>query len=210
MFATLLSSRLRRLRRFPFSWWLAVLGVALTVAFVVSTTVSRAAEAAARYGDVTTVYVTTHSLKPGDIITAGDVQQQSRPRSFTPTGARSTNPAGAVADSAIAANEVITNTNTGTSGLSPTAALLHDDEQAIAVAITDGTPTFQIGDHVSVISTPQVNDPSTSQPAIVVTDDARVVNVSDKAVTIAVSADNAPRVAFAEAKGAVTLAITTP
>ena len=53
MFTSFLSAYLRRLRRFPFTWWLVVFGVAITAGLVVSTSVNKATAAAAKYDGVT-------------------------------------------------------------------------------------------------------------------------------------------------------------
>ena len=73
------------------------------------------------------------------------------------------------------------------------------------------TPPLRLGDRVDVLATFDVLDPTDgsggAEPTGAVADGALVVDVSDDAVTVAVPATDAARVAFAVARGTVTLAL---
>lgn len=209
LFNHFISTYLLKLKRFPFAWWLSVLAVAMATGFIVTHSVASAQESAARYGNVTNVYVANHPLEPGSVISASDVSAQQRPRAFVPSSAVTSNPVGVVVDVPIDQGDVISAANTGVSGLSPTEALLRPGEQGIAVPTNEKSPDFQIGDDVSVFAT--VSDDQTSTtPTVLVTSNARVIHISDHAVTIAVANDDAPKVTFAVMKNEATVAIESP
>ncbi|MGH9138594.1 MAG: RcpC/CpaB family pilus assembly protein, partial [Acidimicrobiales bacterium] len=92
------------------------------------------------------------------------------------------------------------------------AALVPAGHRALALPVTAGVgaPSVVVGDRVDVLAAfDMLDEPDTADvdPAGVVTAGAVVVDVGESAVTVAVPEDDAPRVAFAAARGTVTLAL---
>jgi Flp pilus assembly protein CpaB len=103
----------------------------------------------------------------------------------------------------LARGEVVTAGRVAPAGVGGLAALLPDGARALAVPIGPGTPPLRRGDRVDVLATFEGDEPT-----FAVASGAAVLAVTrDKAVTVAVTADEAPRVAFALAQGAITLAL---
>ncbi len=199
----------RRLRRYPLAWWIAVLLLATTIGLVVSQSVGKAQAAAARYDGLTNVYVVTHDIDAGALLSRSDVKQESRPRAFVPKTPVTDDPVGQIATLPLTSGEVLVHANLGDGHLSPSAALLRTGERAIAIDTNNGSFGVSQGDWVDVFATLDAID-ITDEPSTVVANNARVVEVTDDHVTIAVRAEEAPHVAYSAVKGAVTLAITRP
>ena len=84
-------------------------------------------------------------------------------------------------------------------GLSGVAALLPAGARALAVPVVAGNPSVQRGDRVDLLTEAQV-----------IAADAVVLDVNAEVVTIAVVADEAPRVAQALSTGVVVLSLASP
>ncbi|MBV9662974.1 MAG: hypothetical protein JOZ37_03330, partial [Actinobacteria bacterium] len=105
-------------------------------------------------------------------------------------------------------------------GLTGITALLPDDARALAIPTTAGTPPLQRGDHVDLLASFDLSDSpgraditpakSDAAPTFPVARHATVLDVASKAITVAVTADEAPRLAYALTHGAITLALTAP
>lgn len=209
-FRTICFRYAQQLRRFPFGWWACTLTVAIIAGVLVTQGISKANAAAARYGDISTIYVARHAIAAGTAVMAADVEAQERPRTFTPSGAITAAPDGVVADVSLSNGDVLTAANTGPSGLSATAALLRPNEQGIAIGLDEKSPELVVGDNVTLLATFNSADPTIDTPTVTVASKARVIHLSDHAATVAVPIEAAPKVAFALAKGTITIAITTP
>ena len=93
---------------------------------------------------------------------------------------------------------------------------LADGERALAVPLGDTPIALRRGDTVDVLGTFEVDASAGTSasavasagtgPTVVIATGATVLDVTDRAVTIAVPLDLVPKVAFALAKGTVTLA----
>ncbi|MEY2569085.1 MAG: pilus assembly protein CpaB [Actinomycetota bacterium] len=183
------------LRRFPVGYWLAAfLLVALTFA-VVSSLVGRASAAAARWGELRPVAVVARStLSTGTVVASGDVVVRLLPASVVPAGALRRPPVGRTVLAPLTRDEVVTAARVGT--------FLPEGGRALAVPVGPGTPPLRRGDRVDVLVT------FDKEPTFAVAEGAGVLAVTDagKSVTVALTPDEAPRVAFALAQGTVTLA----
>jgi Flp pilus assembly protein CpaB len=195
------SSRRRlRLRRRPLPWWTGALVLAGVTALLVGRLAGDAAAERDRWGETVVVAVATADVAPGEVVVA---ERRRLPRSVVPAGAAGSAD-GAVAAVALHAGEIVLEARLAPGGTSAVAALVPEGHRAVAVPSGDGLP-LAVGDAVDVLAT---LDPESAQPTFAVSRAARVVHVGESSVTVAVPLDDAPRVAFALAVGAVTLALS--
>lgn len=200
------------LRRFPLLYWVAAFCLAGLTAVVVFGFVARAQVAAARFGTLRSVPVAARPLAVGAVVGAGDVEVRRLPAALVPSGRLAASPgrAGRTVLVPVARGEVLLAAKLAPDGEQGVAALLPPGSKALAVPVGPGTPSLARGNRVDVLASFEVADaPAGADPTFPVAVAALVLDVvPDKAVTVAVSPDEAPRVAFALAKGIVTLALT--
>jgi Flp pilus assembly protein CpaB len=200
------------LRRFPAAYWLAAFLVAALTATTVARLVGRAEAAAARYGSPRVVWVMRRPVPAGAALSADDVARRPVPAAFVPSGAvgSAVDLAGRTAVAPLARGEVVLAARLAGAGVGGVAALLPAGATALAVPVGPGTPPVRRGDRVDVLATFDAGDgPAGAEPTFAVARSAPVLAVSgDKSVTVALSPEEAPRVAFAIAKATVTLALT--
>jgi Flp pilus assembly protein CpaB len=199
------------MRRFPFVYWVAAFSLAALTGVVVFRLVGRAEAAAAHYGSVRAVPVAVRAVPAGELVRPGDVDMRDVPAAFVPSGRLLPGAvAGRTALVPIAAGEVVLASKLAPEGEQGVAALLPAGAKALAVPVGPGTPPLARGNRVDVLASFEVADaPPGTDPTFPVAVAAVVLKVvPDKAVTIAVTPDEAPRVAFAIAKATVTLALT--
>jgi Flp pilus assembly protein CpaB len=197
-----------RLHRHGVLWWLAAAALAVSTAAWILSLSNRAEATLAAYGRRTTVVVATRSMDAGHVVRAGDVRRRSQPAGLVPPGALREPPIGRTVAAAIVEGEVVVRERVAPAGRSGIAALLPPGTRAVAVPVDQKGLRLQVGDVVDVLATfdPDAAAPS-GDPTFAVAERAVVVDVDDGAVTVAVGADEAPRVAFALAQGVVTLAL---
>jgi Flp pilus assembly protein CpaB len=195
--------RLRSLlRRFPVGYWLAAFLLVGFTFVVVTSFVGRASAAAARWGTLRPVAVAARPVTAGAVIGPADVVVRDLPASVVPASALRRAPVGRAALAPLARDEVVTAGRLAPEGVSGVAALLPAGARALAVPVGPGTPPLRRGDRVDVLVTLD------GEPTFAVAAAAEVLALAtDKAVTLAVTPDEAPRVAFALAQGTVTLAL---
>jgi len=198
----------RRARRQPLLFWLAAVGLAGLTALTVARLVEGARDAVDRYGPAQAALVATIDLGVGATVGRGDVEVRRLPAALLPAGAL---PAGAgvegrIVSAAILAGEAVTDARLAPAGLSAVAALLPPGTRGLAVPAGPGALPLQAGDTVDVLATLDAGGggPPTAPVAV----GALVVHVTDEAATVAVSVEEAPRVAYALTAGAVTLALS--
>jgi len=204
--------RLRLFSRSPLSYWVAVGGLALVTTLAISGLLGRARTEAARYGSPRPVLVATRDVAAGNPLRAGDVEVRSLPSALVP--------ADAVGDAAQALGRVvvvpafegqpIVRRQLAPWGLTGAAALLPPGKRGIAVAAGPAAAKLSKGDTVDVLAT---FDPATAagkEPTFPVAVGASVIDAGGEAVTIAVDPEEAKRVAFAIAHGAVTVVLSSP
>jgi Flp pilus assembly protein CpaB len=203
----------RRARRSPVLWWSAAAAVAALAAARVAALDDEAAARREAWGEGVEVLVAVRPLAVGDVLGAGDVAVEAWPRAVVPDGAldASAPVAGRTAVSPIVEGEALVDARLAPAGLSPVAARIPPGHRAVAVPITAGgfateAPPVEVGDRVDVLATFDVLE-SDAPPTAPVARGALVVEVADTRVTIAVEADDAAPVAFALARGTVTLAL---
>jgi pilus assembly protein CpaB len=209
--------RLRLLSRSPLTYWVAVGGLALVTTLAISGLLGRARVEAARYGSPKPVLVATRDLSPGARVGAGDVEVRSLPSGLVPSDAvgDADQARGRVVVTAVYEGQAVVRRQLAPWGLTGAAALLPAGKRGIAVAAGPAAAKLTKGDTVDVLAT---FDPATPQaagkePTFPVAVGASVIDVGGEAVTIAVDPEEAKRVAFAMAHGAVTVvlsSVTTP
>lgn len=198
-----------RLRRRPAAWWLLTLVLAAVTGQVVSTTVDRAEERSARYGDGRPVLVVTAELAAGAVLTDADAELRSLPAALVPEASVGAEALGSRVRSPLFPGEVVHRDRLAPAGMSAVAALLPPGTRGVAVAHGDEALPLAPGDVVDVLATVGAVPPddATSAPTVTVTSAAVVVAVGEAAVTVAVPLDDTTRVAYAATIGVVTLAL---
>ena len=204
--------RLRLLSRSPLTYWVAVCALALVTTLAISQLLGRARAEAARYGSPRSVLVATHDMKAGDQLKGGDVTVRSLPSALVPPDVVSdTSQAGArVVVAPVFAGQPLVRRQLAPWGLTGAAALLPPGTRGISVAAGPAAARLAKGDVVDVLAT---FDPATDpgkEPTFPVATGAPVIDVAGEAVTIAVDPEEATRVAFAIAHGAVTVVLSSP
>jgi Flp pilus assembly protein CpaB len=130
-----------------------------------------------------------------------------------PAGAvdAATSPVGEATRVTLAVGEVVLTARLAGRGAHGIAAMVAPGYRAIALPNDEHTPVAQVGDRVDVIATFDVgNDVETDSaaaPSVAIASGAEVLAVAPRTLTVAVAVDDAPRVAFALAKGAVTVVL---
>ena len=196
------------LRRQPRLWWLLTVATALTVGWVVSSIVAEADRARTAWGTTEIVAVAIHEIAAGEPLDSGDIDLVERPVTLIPDGALRELPLDQVASAAIAAGEVVVEARLAPLGLTGLAAILPPASRAVAVPVDVGlAPPLVVGDRVDVLVALTPEAAGDGPPGFVVAAGALVVSVDEGAVTVAVSATAAPRIAVALGQGAVTLAL---
>jgi Flp pilus assembly protein CpaB len=185
----------------------AALGIGLSVA----TAVRRAERAEAAWGATQAVVLVTDDLAAGDLVTDARTDRVERPAAVLAPGALATVPDGARVTSEVHAGEVLLERHLAPLGATALAARLPAGTRAVAIPAEPGTtPPLASGDLVDVLVALAPEAAGTGPPGFTLTERALVIEVSEVAVTVAVPADDAPRVAVALAQGAVTLALAPP
>ncbi len=204
---------LRILRSNSLTWWLLTITLSLITAFIVGNAVTTAQSNAARFGETTTVFVTTRSIATGETIRSDDVRKEALPKAFLTHATHAMNPVGRIARATMPQHTVIDEPMIANASQSAPTALLESDERGITVARGQDTATasypYEIGDRVDVIATLTSRDePAPANlPVVTVANNVRIIHVADTSVTIAVPMDHAETVAAATTSRQVTLAV---
>ncbi len=175
-------ARLIALRR-PVVYWLLVAVVAVATASVVGRLASDAADARRAWGTSKMVLVATTTAEAGQPVVA---ELRRYPVAVIPPGALSVEPAGEVAAQTIRVGEIVTSARLGGRAL-PTGT------RALAIAV-DGPIAVRVGDRVDVVGA---------------TRDARVLEVRDGVVVLAVDEADVGAVAVAVRDRSAVLARAT-
>ena len=199
--------RLRRFTRSPVLFWLAAAGLAVTTGSAVSRLVGDAADDAARFGSLKTAVVAVRAVDIGAAVTDADVEVRRVPAAFLPAGVLSRLPRDRVAVSPLFAGQPVVRQQLSPDGLRGVAALLPPGTSAVGVPTGGVAPPVRLGDTVDVLATFE-GDASSEEPTFPVATGARVVDVGEDVITVAVLPEEARRVAFAVAHGVVSVAVT--
>jgi Flp pilus assembly protein CpaB len=179
----------------------------LATALTVNGLATRADRALRRWGDTVPVAVATQPLAPGDVVSASAAVVRHWPRAVVPPGALHSVPVGRTVVTAIYTGEVIADGRVAPDGLHGVAALLPPGTRALTVPTDGPTVAVALGDRVDLLATFDPSAAGDGDPTFPVAEAATVVAVSDQSVTVAVAADDAPRLAFALAQGTVAIAV---
>jgi Flp pilus assembly protein CpaB len=221
------------IRRLPIVYWIGALALVLCTGMAVARVAGTAQAAAAQFGALRGVPVATHDVAAGTALRPSDITMRRLPRAVIPHDdvASSVDAvAGRVVVVPLSEGEVVTAAKVAPTGLTGISALLAAaapadgrpaDTRALAIPTTAATPPLQRGDHVDLLASFDVNDSSgpadvtpsagrSAPPTFAVAKHATVLDVAHQAITVAVSADEAPRLAYALTHGAITLALTAP
>ena len=216
---------LRVVRRSPLLWWVAAALVGALTATVVAQSLGRAQAEADRWGVGQRVWVMRRAVPAGVPLVDGDAVVERRPRGLVPSGALGAGspPFGRAARIELARGEVVIATRLAGGGVTGLAAAVPANRLGVGIPGGPGMPPLRVGDRVDVLATfdlgdaapgpatPDANSPAAeSPPSFAVALDGEVLAVSTATITLAVDSVDAPRVAFAVAKGAVTLALRGP
>jgi pilus assembly protein CpaB len=197
------------LRRRPRHRQVLVIVLALLAGFATMGVVQRAEDAAAAWGTSVPVLVATRDLAPGEPLDATSSHIEPRPGPLVPDDALHARQDDVRVAEAIYAGDIVRAARLAPAGLSAVAARLPAGTRAMAVPVEPGlVPTLTVGDRVDVLVALAPEAAGGGPPGFVLAAAAPVVDVDDAAVTIAVPADAAPRLAVAFGAGAVTLALT--
>lgn len=188
--------------RYPLLSWLPPAAAALTVAWLSSAVIDGATADVRRLGPMVRVPVAARVVEPGAVLGDDDVRWRRLPRGVLPTGGLSEQPVGGTALVALAEGEVLLRSKLAPEGVGGVAALMPPGSLAVAVPAADGDrPPLRRGDRVDVLAAGDEGGAAT------VAVGALVVDVADEVVTVAVTSEEAPVVAYAVARGVVTLAL---
>ncbi|MEO7837533.1 MAG: SAF domain-containing protein, partial [Acidimicrobiales bacterium] len=196
------------LRRSSLLYWSATLSVAAATGITVSHQVAEASARAERLGGLRQVPVAARPLAAGEVLASADVSVRRLPTAAIPEGPVSLSPAGRPALVDLAAGEVLLAAKLAPEGVRGVAALLPAGMRALAVPVEAGGLDLERGHHVEVLATFDTEATEAGEPTFPVATGAVVIDAGEESVTIAVSPDEAPRVAFALARGSVTLALS--
>ena len=206
-----LRRRLRRARRSPALWWSAAAAVAVIAAVRISAIEAEAEARRDAWGTPVEVVIATRELATGDTVTADDVTTVAWPEALVAGRVVADEPLGRLVTAPILAGEALVAGRLAPHGVSEVAARIPDGHRAVAVPVGAGgfgydAPPLAVGDRVDLLATFDVLD-GDAPPTAPVAESALVVAVDDAAVTVAVPRADAAPVAFATARGTVTLAL---
>lgn len=200
------------LRRSAALWWAMTIGLALLTTVIVSSSLGTATRAAAAWGSERQVWVVQEPIDTGDVIGAASVRRRRLPRGVVPEGALGgeSSPLGEATRVALHRGEIVLRQRLAGRGARGVAAMVAPGYRAVALPYDDQMPAVVVGDRVDVLATFDVGDEAgdaPSAPSFTLARAVEVLAVTARAVTVAVEVDDAPRVAFALAKGAIALAL---
>lgn len=200
---------LRRLTRSPVAFWLAVAALALVTGLTVTRAVETGRAAAARYGSLRTAVVATRPVEIGAVLGADDVAEREVPLAFLPEGWTPTasDAVGRTVLVPLARGQPVLRSQLAPEGLQGVAALLPPGTRAIAVPTGASSPPLRRGDRVDVLATFDRGQSGNEAPTFPVARSAPVVDVAEASITVAVTPEEAARVAFALAHGIVNLVV---
>ena len=201
-------------RRSVVLWWTLTVVAALLTASVVGSSVGRATRAAHAWGSNRAVWVVQRPVSAGAVINALAVRRTSLPRGVVPDGAldAATSPVGEATRVALVPGEVVLTARLAGRGARGVAAMVAPGYRAIALPNDEHTPVVHSGDRVDIIATFDVGNDletaaPTAAPSVTIASGSEVLAVAPRTLTVAVAAGDTPRVAFALAKGAVTVVL---
>ncbi|HEX2039770.1 MAG TPA: SAF domain-containing protein [Acidimicrobiales bacterium] len=189
--------------RYPLLSWLPPALAAFAVAWLTSATIDGATADVRRLGPMVQVPVAARSIEPGRVLEDADVAWRRLPRGALPRGEPAREPVGGTALVPLAEGEVLLRPKLAPDGLVGPAALVPPGSSGVAVPVPEGErPPLRAGDRVDLLAAGDEGG------AAAVAVGALVVDVAEEVVTVAVDAEDAPAVAYAVARGVVTIALS--
>lgn len=192
-----------RLRRHPLLVWLVAVTATLAGARWAEGPDPAGAQLA---GEQVEVLVATRPIAAGEVLGPADSRRRLVPAAGRPEARPAEDPTGKTARADLAAGEVLLAHHLA-SGLGPAGGRL------LTIGVDGPRPTLRPGDLVDVLATFDLAEVAgegqghaATDPTVVVAAGATVAEVADGAVTVAVPAEVAPRLAFAMARATITLA----
>lgn len=195
--------RLVLVRR-PWVYWVLVASVAVVVASVTTGMVRDATASVRRFGRLVDVPVAARSVPLGTVLGDDDVAWRTLPAGVLPNEEVEPSPVGRTAWVPLVEGEPLVVSKFAPVGSTGVAALLPAGARALAVPAVTGNPSLQRGDRVDVLVTVD------GSPTATVAGGAMVLEVTPDVVAVAVTAEDAPKVAFALSRGVVTLSLASP
>ncbi|HVE45166.1 MAG TPA: Flp pilus assembly protein CpaB [Acidimicrobiales bacterium] len=212
-------------RRSSVLFWSATLAIAGATGLFVSSQAGTAVARAQRLGGLREVPVAARPLAAGRVLRPADVSVRRLPAAAVPVGRLARSPVGRTTVVPLAAGEVVLAEKLAPDGVRGVAALLPAGMRALAVPVDTAALALEPGHHVDVLATfdtelgggtggaDPASDPNhdayaAGAPTFAVASGALVLAAGEESATVAVSPEEAPRVAFAIARGTVTLALT--
>lgn len=182
-----------RARRRPLQ--VAIIGLAILTWVIVQALLAGAQNARRQWGPAAAVIVATHRLEAGAVVGTADVETRTLPAIAVPDGALVEAPIGRTLVAPIERGEVVGRDRVTDDGVLPAGT------RGIAIPLDEAHLRLATGDRVDVIAT---FDPT----AFVLAANVFVADVTENTATIAVPADDAPRVALALRQGAIVLVLS--
>jgi Flp pilus assembly protein CpaB len=200
----------RWIRRHRWLYWLGCVALAGITAHAISSAAGSAEAARAAWGQAHPVLVARHRLEIGHVLDAEDVAPDSWPAAIVPRGAvpAADSAVGRTVVDEIEPGEAVLAGRLAPDGLQGVAALVPLGWRALAIPAGPSALPLAVGDRVDLVAAVDGTDATASEsPSFVLADNALVVAVHDQSVTVAVRADDAPRVALAIVTGSVVPAL---
>jgi Flp pilus assembly protein CpaB len=200
----------RWIRRHRGLYWLAAIALAAVTANAITSALNRAEAARAGWGETRSVVVAQRRLDVGVVVRNGDVTIASWPAALVPRGAAADagDAVGRTVVEVIEPDEPMLVGRLAPDGLRGVAALVPSGWRALALPVGPAALPLSVGDRVDLVAAVGGTDPAASQsPSFVLADNALVVAVDERSVTVAVRADDAPRVALGIVTGSVVPAL---
>ena len=190
-----------KIRQRPRLYWSAV-GLCLAIVWLWSQHLTaQAARQQALWGPSRAVLVANHDLAAGVPLSSRDVKTMRLPTLLVPSEAITSLAGDAVAAVAISRGEPILRTRLGHGG--PLAAQLTAGQLAVAIPIPEAHLSLNAGDRVELVATGAGPSGAMSNRLGV----ARVLELTDRSVTIAVTSSDIEVIATALVHGTITIAV---
>ena len=197
------------MRRHPWLFWSVAVLLAAATGVTVAALVGEASSRARELGGLRDVPVAARDVEAGHVLSPADVVMRRLPAASLPTAPVARSPAGHSVVVPVVAGEALLQAKLAPWGVKGAAALVPPGRRALAVPSPKGGLPVQPRQEVDVLATFDTTEGKT-EPTFPVAVGALVVDVGEEAVTVAVTPEEAPKVAFATARATVTLALTSP
>jgi Flp pilus assembly protein CpaB len=185
------------LRRQPVVFWTLSALAALATFTSVSTAMRAATAGADTYGELVPVIVAAVDLDSGQVIAPGETHMVSLPAKLVPPSAVQRDPAGLAVRQRIVAGEAVVSDRLAPVGSFGIAATLEPHERAIAIPLPAHRPPIEVGQRVDVLATTDPGSVIGRSPTSLVAEAAVVLDIADGGITVAVSTNDAMRIAAA-------------